>query len=286
MKTIAVVPHLGKASALEACRQANSILSRLGSTILASRETISAAGLDNVVPSDESDIRARADAAVVMGGDGAMLAAARSLSPYGVPLLGVNTGHLGFLTQVEARDMEYALTRLAGGEYSVQTRSMLAAEVHRGGECVSKLLALNDIVITKSALARIITLATYIADQLMATYRADGLIIATPTGSTAYSLSAGGPIVNPSLNALIVTPICAHTLNARAIVASGDDIIRIELDSYHSELMLTADGQVGVELQPRDSIVVAVADHSARLLDVMGRGFYDLVQNRIREGRL
>jgi NAD+ kinase len=283
---VTVMPHLGKESALRVCRKVIDVLVNLGVNVLISSDTVKTIGVDSIEPASDTEIRELADIAIVIGGDGAMLSAARLLSPYGIPLLGINTGHLGFLTQVEIKDIDVALDKLISNDYSVEERKMLDARVVRDKSVVSELTALNDIVLTKSALARIITLKTYISEQHVATYRADGLIIATPTGSTAYSLSAGGPIVNPSLNVIVVTPICAHTLIARAVVASGDELVRIEVDAHHNELMMTSDGQVGFRLRPGDSINISVSPYSARLANVMRRGFYDLVQKRISEGRL
>jgi NAD+ kinase len=252
---------------------------------LISEEVSSAVGAIGIDPV-RTDQLYSADIAIVIGGDGAMLSAAREFAPYGIPLIGINTGHLGLLTQLEVNDIEFALDKLLADHCEFDDRIMLNETAFRDNKPIASFLALNDVVVTKGALARIINLTTYINNQLITSYRADGLIVATPTGSTAYSLSAGGPIVNPSIDAILLTPICAHTLNSRSILASGKEQIRVVVDSHHDELMLTIDGQIGFSLKSKDYIVIEKSDVTAKLMDVMQRGFYTLVRNRIHEGRL
>lgn len=288
---ILLIPHLGKAEAIKISTDILDYLIKKSIDVTIYRKYRDLlSSTSNLPPNvnciDDDDSISGIDIAIIIGGDGAMLSASRVLAPRSIPMLGVNTGRLGFITQVEVKDIYHAIDRLMKGNFVVEQRMMLNAYVTRAGCTIGSFLALNDIVITKGALARIVSLKTFVNCELVTTYRADGLIIATPTGSTAYSLSAGGPIVNPSINAILITPICAHTLNARAILASGDEIVNIELESNHNELMLTADGQIGFEIQPKDRISVKSAPFPALLVNVMNRGIYTLLRERISDGRL
>ena len=190
------------------------------------------------------ELPALADVLVVLGGDGTLLSVARLVGDLRVPILGVNIGGLGFLTAFTAEEMLPALEALRREELVVEERMMLAARVTRQGERLTDYVALNDVVITKSAMSRIITLAVSVAGEFATGYRADGLIISTPTGSTAYCLSAGGPIVFPTMDAMVLTPICSHTLTNRPIVLPGTQVLAITLES-DQDVMLTLDGQVG-----------------------------------------
>ncbi len=167
------------------------------------------------------------DIILVLGGDGTLLRAARQACKYGLPVLGINMGRLGFLTEIEVSDIDLALDSILAGDYYIEQRMMLKAELVRQGGGVCQLIALNDIAIAKASFARIIHLKVFINDDFVGYYPADGVLVSSPTGSTAYSLSAGGPIINPAMECLLLTPICPHALNARAIVTDSKDKIRI-----------------------------------------------------------
>jgi NAD+ kinase len=224
------------------------------------------------------------DLIITLGGDGTLLSAARRLAGIGVPLLGVNMGHLGFITDMEMPDLFPNLERLIAGDFIVETRMMLEAEVRRGGATAASFLALNDAVITKGPLSRMVTLENYVGGEYLATYRADGIIVATPTGSTAYSLSAGGPIVSPELEMIIVTPICSHTLYARPYITAGHHAIRVVLKSDPLDAMLTIDGQAGFPLRTGDEILIRKAGEVARLVRLRNRPFFEVVRLKLREG--
>lgn len=224
------------------------------------------------------------DCLIALGGDGTLLAAARAAARYGIPVLGVNIGHLGFLTEIELSDLTPSLAKLVAGDYRIEERLMLEARVERSGESVACFYGLNDAVITKGPLSRIIKLETHVGNECIDTYAADGMIVSTPTGSTAYSLSAGGPIVSPELQVLLLTPICPHTLYSRPLVVSGDQTVRIVLVSGLNEVMLTIDGQDGFKLGKNDQVVIRKAEHSARLIKLGRRGFFEILQNKLREG--
>lgn len=230
-----------------------------------------------------SDFVRKVDMVVTLGGDGTLLGAARQVADVGVPILGVNMGHLGFLTDLEIPDLFPCLERLFQGDYEVEERMMLTIEVRRAGSCIASFYALNDAAITKGPLSRIIRLETYVGDEYIATYRADGIIVASPTGSTAYSLSAGGPLVDPHLKVMIITPICPHTLYARPLVLADHQVVRIILKSEQPEVMLTIDGQIGYPLQKKDQIVVRKADVCAKLVKVRKRTFFEVLRLKLRE---
>lgn len=226
------------------------------------------------------------DLIMVLGGDGSMLNAARRVYPRQIPLLGINLGHLGFLTWVENNKLESALQNLQSGSFGWEDRTMIEARVFRNGEPLRQLVCLNDLVLAKGSFARIIQLETWIDETYFTTYPADGLIIATATGSTAYSLSAGGPILDPKMDAILVTPICAHSLYARPVVLDREARVKVVLNANHKEITLTADGQEGVALQPGDEITFTRASGVTRLLSLGQRGPFEALQSRLKEGHI
>ncbi len=232
----------------------------------------------------KSDLPAQADLLVVLGGDGTLLSMARLVGDLGVPILGVNLGGLGFLTATTEAELFPTLDALFRGEMMVEDRMMLAAQVFRQDERLTEYVALNDVVITKSAMSRIITLAVSVEGQYATGYRADGLIVSTPTGSTAYSLSAGGPIVFPTMEAVVLTPICSHTLTNRPIVLPANLRIEITLLTEQQEVMLTLDGQVGVALKERDIVQVRQASPRIRLVRDPRRHFFSVLRTKLKWG--
>lgn len=224
------------------------------------------------------------DIIMSLGGDGTLLGVARQVAEKGTPILGVNLGQLGFLTDLEMPDLYPSLEKLLKGDYKIEPRMMLAAEVLREGSSVANFVALNDVVINKGPISRIIRLETYVGNDYLATYRADGIIIASPTGSTAYSLSAGGPIVNPELEVMIVTPICPHSLYARPFILSHNQEIRVVLKSDSPENMVTIDGQIGYPLQKNDCVIIRKAAVYTNLVKVKGRSFSEVLRLKMREG--
>jgi len=233
---------------------------------------------------EAEDFARQIDLALVLGGDGTLLAAARALSPAGVPLMGVNMGHLGFLATAEPANIIPALTKVLAGEFCLDDRLMLEVCVFRKGREVYSYLALNEIVVTKGAFARLIRLQTFINGEYYATYPGDGLIVATPTGSTAYSLSAGGPIMNPKLQGVIITPICPHTLSSRSLVIPEEERVEITIKADHNKIMLTCDGQQGFPLEAGDRIAVCRAPFRAKLVRLRGQSFYQVLRTRLQEG--
>lgn len=223
------------------------------------------------------------DLLVTLGGDGTLLSGARLVAPYGTPVLGVNLGHLGFLTSIAAGDIEDAFDRLVGGDYWLDERFTLEVEVRGNGGDVSSFLALNDAVLHKGGLARMIRLALYVGEgrEEIGTYSADGIIIATPTGSTAYSLSAGGPIVEPSVDCLVATPICPHTLAVRPLVLPASAVLSIEVTTPGAELILTVDGQDGAHLEPGEELVLRRGSAAVPLVRFSEQTFFSTLRNKL-----
>jgi len=222
------------------------------------------------------------DLIISLGGDGTLLRAARLVAAENIPVFGVNLGGLGFLTQIGIDDLENSLDRLYQEKYFLDERMMLECSVKRKDKEIKKFIALNDIVISKGAFARIICLATYVNSDYVITYSADGLVVSTSTGSTAYSLSAGGPIVNPNINSIILTPICPHTLSARPLIISENDQIQIKLESIKKEIMVTIDGQEGFALEPNDEVIVKKSDHKAKLITFKEKNFYAILREKLK----
>jgi NAD+ kinase len=230
------------------------------------------------------EIAASADLLVVLGGDGSVLAAVRAIGARRVAVLGVNLGHLGFLTDVNPEAAEEALAATLSGDFTLIERSRFEVTHSRGGQELSRELVLNDAVIGKgSALARLIELEALVDHKLIATYRSDGLIVATPTGSTAYNLSAGGPILDTDVRAAILNPICPHTLTLRPLVLPDDREIVVRLRSAE-DATLTLDGQVGAAVKTGDSVRVVKASEPARFVTAPARDHFDTLRTKLGWG--
>lgn len=232
----------------------------------------------------KSDVPAAVDLVVVLGGDGTLLSVARLVEGKGIPILGVNLGSLGFLTEVTIAELFPALDDILAGHYKVSERVMLHCQVHRQGERIAQAVVLNDVVINKGALARIIEMETYVDGVYVTTFRADGLIISTPTGSTAYSLAAGGPILHPSLEALIVNPICPFTLSNRPLVIPDTVRIEVILVKENEDVLVTLDGQVGVALRYRDVIEIRKADTRLKLIESPWKNYFEILRTKLKWG--
>lgn len=220
--------------------------------------------------------------ALTLGGDGTLLNTTREVAPHGVPVCGINMGQLGFLTEIELAELAPSLERIIRGEYFLEERPMLEAVVERPEGPIVAASALNDVVVAKGGFSRMIRLKLYIDGHLTAHYPADGLIVATSTGSTGYSLSAGGPIVSPNLKVTVITPICPHSLNTRSLVVSDREEIRIETQATHEDIVLTVDGQTLYNLRSGDRILVRRSPFQARFVKFSGGSFYESLRKKLR----
>jgi NAD+ kinase len=225
------------------------------------------------------------DMVVVLGGDGTMLGTARLVAPAGVPVLGVNLGGLGFITEIYTDEIFEAMEKIIRGECPTEERMMLSARLTREGEEISRYTALNDIVINKGAMVRIVDLEVRVNKAFVTMFKSDGAIVATPTGSTAYSLSAGGPILYPTLQALVLTPISPHTLTNRPLVLPDDAEIEMTLKSHSDGVLLSLDGQVGYTLMSGDTIIVEKSPHVATLFRAGGRDHFDILRTKLKWGQ-
>ena len=233
---------------------------------------------------ERSDIPDHVEMVIVLGGDGTLLSVARLVGVHEVPILGVNLGGLGFLTEITLEELYRVLERVIQGDFITDERVVLNAAVIRRGERMAEFIVLNDAVINKGALARIIDLETTINEEYLTTFKSDGLIISTPTGSTAYNLSAGGPIVYPSLHCIIITPICSHTLTNRPIMVPDDVEIRAILQTKQQEVILTLDGQQGFSLEFEDVVEVRKAEGRILLIKSPYRQYFEVLREKLKWG--
>ena len=238
------------------------------------------------VPQVESEkLAAEVDLMLVLGGDGTMIATARMIGDQEVPVLGVNYGGLGYLAEFRIEELYTALESILSDNYRLDRRVMLAVELISGSEPRKASRVLNDVVINKSALARIIEIEAHFNHQFVNSFRADGLIVSTPTGSTAYNLSAGGPVVFPSMNAMVITPICPFTLSNRPLVVPDDAEIELLLKTDNEEVALTLDGQVGFEMKVGDRVVIRKSRTTFNLIQPSNRNYFDVLRDKLRWGR-
>ena len=279
---VGVVAKVASREAVHTAHELAEWLRRRGLEAALDEATLRARGVEDERP---FSVRDAYDLVVVLGGDGTLLSVARTLTP-GVPILGVNLGNLGFLTEINRGELYPALVQVLEGRYPIEERSLFDVELQRDGGAPVSYHVLNDAVITKSALARIIELTLRVDGHLIARFRSDGLIISTPTGSTAYNLSAGGPIVNPLLPVAVLTPICPHALSMRPIVVPDAGPIDITLETQREEVYLTLDGQEGTSVGFQDTVRITRSPNSVLLARVGGRSFYHHLRGKLRWGGL
>ena len=234
---------------------------------------------------DFSDMPEDIECVLVLGGDGTLLQAARELLQRHIPLLGINLGTLGFLTSAEKSELPKCLDSVLDDSCSIDERMMLEGVVYHGSEKIQMNIALNDVIIARAGFSRLVELKIYVNGELLSIYNADGIIVSTPTGSTGYSLSAGGPIIFPQTDVIVITPICPHSLQARSLVVSGEDRIMIEIGrrrkTQREEAMVTFDGRSAQELETGDRIEIYKAQETTQLIRLKGRSFYQVLQNKI-----
>jgi NAD+ kinase len=232
---------------------------------------------------EPESLAANVDLIVVLGGDGTMIATSRMVADTDVPVLGINFGGLGYLAEFRIEELYTALESILSGNYRLDKRVMLSVKLPGEAQAVHRVL--NDVVINKSALARIIEIEAYLNDQFVNSFRADGLIVSTPTGSTAYNLSAGGPVIFPSMNAIVITPICPFTLSNRPIVVPDDATIELRLKTDKEDVALTLDGQVGFPLKVDDRVVIRKSKTTFNIVQPMNRNYFDVLRDKLRWGR-
>lgn len=284
MKTVAIISKPHKPELAEIVPKLAEWLTARGYQLVVDSET-GAYAAGHTVESREKLTQHHPEFVIVLGGDGTMLAAARMLAEDKIPILGVNVGSLGFLTEVTLDELYTALEAVLEQRAAVERRAMLHCHLVRQGERVVHFDALNDAVVAKSAMARIIEFEIRVDEQFVASYRADGLIVATPTGSTAYSLAAGGPIVAPDVDAVIITPISPHMLTHRPVVLRDSATVTILIKSVQEEAFLTVDGQVGIPVLDGDLLTCRKSTRAVPLLRFANRSFFDVLRAKLKWGQ-
>ncbi len=283
MKNIGIITKRSDAMALKASAQLASWLHARGLKVTVSNETARDAGIDRQVADGvpQSKIPVDCDLVVVIGGDGTFIAATRAVGDRNTPLMGINVGRLGFLTEVAMDKMISTLSHVLEGQFREEYRTLLDVTVLRAGEEVLKTRVLNDAVVHKEALARMMECEIAIDDMFAFSTRSDGLILSTPTGSTAYALSAGGPIIHPALDAILLVPICPHTLANRAIAVPGNNWVTVTLAKDGLDRLLTLDGQAGFALFDADKVLVRQSRHKLRVLHALDREYFSVLRDKL-----
>ncbi|HEX9927612.1 MAG TPA: NAD(+)/NADH kinase [Pyrinomonadaceae bacterium] len=291
IKSVGVIVKPRHAQAWETACELGAWLEKRGIRLVGKRlsqaeRSVSDSGLNcEIEIAGEDYFVEEVDLIVVLGGDGTMISTARLISDRSIPVLGINYGGLGYLTEFRIEEMFAALEQILAGNYELDPRVTLRVEHCRGSETLSTNRVLNDVVINKAALARIIELEVWLDRLFVNNFRADGLIVSTPTGSTAYNLSAGGPIIFPTMNAVVITPICPFTLSNRPIVVPDEAEIELVLKTKNEEVALTLDGQVGFQLQAGDSVKIRKSRMTFNLVQPPNRNYFDVLRDKLRWGR-
>jgi NAD+ kinase len=282
MRHIAVVYKHGRQDAGEFAKELKAWLEARGVHVFCQENPEDG---ESQSPRSDLDIAADAEAAIVLGGDGTFLSVARALQNRSTPIIGVNLGGLGFLTEISREMCFHDLEEILAGKYEVEERMRLQVSIRRRQREILRQTVLNDVVINKGALARIVDLKATIDGRYLTNYRADGLIVATPTGSTAYNLSAGGPIVYPTTRAIVLTPICSFTLTNRPIILPADVEVQVELSERVQEVSLTCDGQVGCELAPADQVHIVSSPTPLRLIRPLSPDYFEVLRTKLKWGQ-
>jgi len=281
-KTVAIISKPDRPELSEVLPALEKWLQQRNYAVVVDRESAAYFSASKVAP--RSELAARSpDVALVLGGDGTLLSAARAVAKAGTLILGVNLGTLGFMTEVPLANLYPALDAIEKGHYIVDSRSMLSCSLVRGGEIIATHAALNELVVSKSAIARLNYFELFVDSEFVSSYRADGLIIATPTGSTAYSLGAGGPILKPDVDAFVITPVSPHGLTHRPVVVRDTVEIEIQVKTGDEEGYLSLDGQVGMPMRDGDIVRCVKAEHSARLLRFQ-KTFFEVLATKLKWG--
>jgi NAD+ kinase len=282
IKRVGLIVHTDKPDALRFTREAVQWLQTHGLQPSLEPEIAQALQMPQYL-GEETEL-CDSDLLIALGGDGTILRASHLAAARGIPILGVHLGRFGFIAQIRPHELQTAMARVLAGDYSVERRLMVRAVAYREGRQICEALALNDVVVTKGAVARMITLQTFVNETFLATYAADGVVVSTPTGSTAYSLSAGGAIVDPACEVLLLTPICAHTLSARPLVLPADKQVKVVVTADDGDFHLQADGGETVQLRSGDTVYVARAPQRTHLIVFDPDEFYTKLRDRLLWG--
>ncbi len=284
-KCVGLIGKYGSVETGDILTALNGFLASKGCKVLIDKGTTEVVSLNGIEAVSRPEIGEHCDLAIVIGGDGTLLNAARSLAAYEVPLVGVNMGRLGFLADISPDNMTEKLAQILDGDFLSEDRLLLKSRVFREGVEISRSVAFNDVVIHKWEEARMLEFETLIDGKFVNTQRSDGLIVATPTGSTAYALSGGGPILHPTLDAIVLVPICPHTLSQRPLAVHANSEIEIVIsEAGHGSAQITGDGQINLSLMARDRIKITKLDRAIRLIHPVDYNYYDVLRAKLHWG--
>jgi NAD+ kinase len=280
IKRVALIANADKIDCRGAVQRAAALIERAGRAVLCDKVTADLGGLKSSTVKETTVLAQQAELILVFGGDGTMLRVAREVAGTATPILGVNVGGLGFLTAVSSEQLEKALAAVWAGDFSLDSRSLIAADIQAGKQRVQQ-IALNDFVVSRGAVPRLIELEVSVDDAVLTRYRCDGLIISSPTGSTAYSLAAGGAVVSPNAEVLMLTPICPHTLSNRSVIISLNSLVRVKVLSEKLEIILSADGQVQTGLGAGDVVTIRSSQRIVNLARLAGSSFFETLRQKL-----
>lgn len=281
METIGIITNVDRDADFTYTKLLADSIAKRGGRVMMTDELSEKAGIGERC-GDEEGVISHSELVVCLGGDGTFLKVARKVYMKELPILGINLGNLGFLTEVDRNDIDLAIDQLFNNKYKIEERMMLEAAICRKGEAPVYDIALNDAVITRGAVSRIIHVKTYINDVFVDSFPGDGLIVSSPTGSTAYSLSAGGPIVDPDTDLLLITPICPHILYSRSFVTNANSVVRAVVnEDFHHNAMVALDGQEGHEIRGGDIVEIRKSPYSIKLVRMNSRNFFNILRTKI-----
>lgn len=280
MITVGIRVNLEKTNAIPVALNLIELLEKRNATVFLDSEVAKKISRPDL-GLDEDEFSDRVGFVFVIGGDGTLLGVARQLASHQLPILGINIGHLGFLSEAQPEDLACAVDRVLEGDYYVEERLMIQAELVRGGQIIEEGIALNDVAIGKGSFGRMIRCDVSMDEMHVSTYSGDGVIVSTPTGSTAYSLSCGGPVVYPDIQALLLTPICPHTLTSRPMVLPAESTLETRVFADHQEMEFTIDGQVSFRLEGNDIIRIRRYPMNTRLIKWKERSFFEVVRKKL-----
>ena len=281
MKTVGIVPNYDKEAAMNLVGELAQFLREKECKVVLTYKIAEVTGLKELGVT-KYELFSKSDFIIVLGGDGTLLDTGRKAAKYGTPLLGINMGTMGFLASADGNDYRETIEKVLNGEYKLEKRLMLEADIISDTDSPKQYTAVNDVCIARGVFTKITDYSIYVNDEYLATFRADGIIISTPTGSTAYNLSAGGPVLKPDIGCMVITPICAHSLHSRSIVVSADDIIKIEASfGANGDIIMSMDGQTSVIMNNGDTINVKKAASSVNIIKTNRRSFYEILRKKL-----
>lgn len=281
MKTVGIVPNYNKEPAMKLVNELAEFLLKKECKVVLTYKIAEMTGLNDLGVT-KYELYSKSDFIIVLGGDGTLLDTGRKAAKFGTPLLGINMGTMGFLATADGSEAEAAIEKVLNGEYKIEKRLMLESEIISDTDNPKQYIAVNDVCISRGVFTKITEYNIYVNEEYLATFRADGIIISTPTGSTAYNLSAGGPVLKPDIACMVITPICPHSLHSRSIVVSADDTVRIEASfGSNGDIIMSMDGQTSVILNNGDIINVRKSANSINIIKTNTRSFYEILRKKL-----